>query len=468
MYWLCLCFHALSFEICFPRDPGTPCAVTEKNLVVAVNRAAAGAGIHIGCSIESALVSVPMLQVRPRNPSREETWLHERARRALALTPMVSVSGESLLLEIGGSERLFGGRERLLARALAALVSGAACHYAGAPTALAALCLARGGVTGCAENDFRQRFGALPVTALPVSGMTLQKLQDLGLRKTGECLKLPREGLARRFPELPALFDRAFGRIADPMTPYEPPVRFENRMDLVSAAWTWDEMQPVMEDLFAGLERELRRHAASVDCLDLELRYRHADPTLITVRFAHPQVSAHRLLTLCRERIGIERLPEAVEAIRIRTAVFLPGHGTAGHLFPLDSGGQGVGGDLLDHLRMRLGTRVHGLAEVSEHRPERAFTDSMPGTEAGASITRAARPLWLLHAPRRLSLRHGQPCYHGRSLCLREGPERIESGWWDGNDISRDYFIAQDASGTKLWVFNDLRGRQWFLQGVFS
>ncbi|MHB8415885.1 MAG: Y-family DNA polymerase, partial [Acidiferrobacteraceae bacterium] len=51
---------------------------------------------------------------------------------------------------------------------------------------------------------------------------------------------------------------------------------------------------------------------------------------------------------------------------------------------------------------------------------------------------------------------------------LGAGPERIESGWWDGGDIARDYFIARDRSGARLWVFNDLHNGQWFLQGIFA
>ena len=28
-------------------------------------------------------------------------------------------------------------------------------------------------------------------------------------------------------------------------------------------------------------------------------------------------------------------------------------------------------------------------------------------------------------------------------LELLAGPERIESGWWDGADVQRDYYVAQ-------------------------
>jgi protein ImuB len=78
------------------------------------------------------------------------------------------------------------------------------------------------------------------------------------------------------------------------------------------------------------------------------------------------------------------------------------------------------------------------------------------------------RPLWLLPVPRQLKTDHGWPCLQGR-LKLQHSRERIESGWWDGQDIARDYFIAESASGSRYWIYRELDGqRRWFLQGLFE
>jgi protein ImuB len=71
-----------------------------------------------------------------------------------------------------------------------------------------------------------------------------------------------------------------------------------------------------------------------------------------------------------------------------------------------------------------------------------------------------ARPNWLLATP--------QPVVEG-SLQLLSGPERIESGWWDGGDCRRDYFIAEDRHGRRVWVFQTLgKSPAWYLHGVFG
>jgi protein ImuB len=73
-------------------------------------------------------------------------------------------------------------------------------------------------------------------------------------------------------------------------------------------------------------------------------------------------------------------------------------------------------------------------------------------------IAPGPRPLWLLDAPR--LLREGD-------LALLAGPERIESGWWDGGEVRRDYFIARIGEGSLVWVYRE-RERGWFLHGIFA
>ena len=46
--------------------------------------------------------------------------------------------------------------------------------------------------------------------------------------------------------------------------------------------------------------------------------------------------------------------------------------------------------------------------------------------------------------------------------------ERIETGWWDGGEVSRDYFVAVSRVGSRLWVYRELDGgQQWYLHGFF-
>jgi protein ImuB len=135
---------------------------------------------------------------------------------------------------------------------------------------------------------------------------------------------------------------------------------------------------------------------------------------------------------------------------------------------------------LVERLRARLGSEaVHGLDLVAEHRPEAAQkhgdvlvpappADLRPGQRpAEGEGFPAPRPVWLLAVPQPLA-GGDPPCYEG-ALAIEAGPERIESGWWDGGDVRRDYYVARNPAGVRLWIFRERRaGGGWFLHGVFG
>jgi protein ImuB len=53
-------------------------------------------------------------------------------------------------------------------------------------------------------------------------------------------------------------------------------------------------------------------------------------------------------------------------------------------------------------------------------------------------------------------------------VVLEQGPERIESGWWDGKGVARDYYIARYSQGAKLWVFQERQSKRWYVHGMFA
>ena len=46
------------------------------------------------------------------------------------------------------------------------------------------------------------------------------------------------------------------------------------------------------------------------------------------------------------------------------------------------------------------------------------------------------------------------------------GPERIQTGWWRGHYIRRDYYRVETTTGQRFWLFR--RRGHWFLHGVFD
>ena len=86
---------------------------------------------------------------------------------------------------------------------------------------------------------------------------------------------------------------------------------------------------------------------------------------------------------------------------------------------------------------------------------------------AGSAGTGAPRPLWLAPEAEPLAAE-----LEAAPWILRDGPERIESGWWDGRDVRRDYFVAENPRGETVWIYRDHRygadDGEWFLHGYFA
>ncbi len=377
----------------------------------------------------------------------------------------------ALTLEVRGSLKLFGGFEALLAPVRAGLDSlGYTALLASAPTALAAVCLAR-----CGQERHVDALQALPavMAPLPLSVLDwdedlIERFEGIGVRRLGELVRLPRAGLARRFgTAVLDDLDRLFGRLPDLRAQYTPPERFEQRVQLAVGVEDTTALLFVVQRLFGMLCGWLRGRGAGVQTFEVVLLHGGGQTTVVPLGLRAPTRDVVQLMTVLRERFAALQLAAPVLEVGLNSLMVQPFAERSGGLFAQREAREDV--DLLDRLRARLGTdAVRGVSGVAEHRPEYAWRYSEPGEQPRVEFDQI-RPLWLLPVPRSLSVRRGRPCFQGEPLHLEPGRERIESGWWDGNDIARDYFIATDAEGARFWIYRELSGeRGWFLHGIFE
>lgn len=487
--WLCLYLPQLPLEVQVSqsgRMHEEPLAICEeqgrRTLVVTVNPLAAAKGVRLRMPVNSALALVPELIVKARNVSLESAGLARLATWAGRFTPAVSIaSGNSLLLDIQRSLRLFNGLDALQAAVTESLgVLGHQVHMACAPTPRASLWLARAGSKQPVRNslELRQALAGIQVGHLGWPARTVQMLLQMGLTTVGDCVRLPREGFARRLgPVRLRELDQAFGRCPDPQRLHVPPVRFAAELELPVETTDASLLLEGFQQLFQWLNQALESHQASVRLLWCQLTHPGGQATRLRLKLHRAAGhSANLLHGLLRLRFEAMLLPAMVISLSVQ-ADLLPGQVLVG----TDLLGQHVQTDggldaLLERLRARLGGQaVQGFALRAEHRPENAWqavADPLeePPEEPGASESltpRRSRPVWLLPSPAPLGLIAGQPAWHG-VLVLERGPERIESGWWDGGDVRRDYFRASNPQGTVLWVYRDLRSQVWYQQGIFG
>ena len=472
--WIAIRFPLLPLEV-FLRGSSTPepFAVEEHHCVLTCDRKAAARGVRAGMGTSAALALAPNLRVMPRDPAGETEALLGIASWAGQFTPGVALEFPSIvLLEAAGSMKLFHGLEALVAslrRGVADL--GYDAVMAGAPTPRAASWLALAGeqkFIGSAVK-LEAALAALPVEVLSNYDGIREDLQAIGVLTLGDLRGLPREGVARRFGQaLLDDLDRASGRLPDPRNFFVPPERFRAGIELPAEVTQAETLAFAARRLVVQLAGFLAARSGGVQRFTLKLAHRDASPTEIAVGLVAPSRDAEHFTLLLRERLGSLALREPVRSLALEADAAMPLPGSDRPLLLEEGKPPGRWEPLVERLRARLGAdAVHGLACRAEHRPERAVAIVEPGASQ-AKLGFGERPLWLLESPRPLREIGGVP-HHDGPLDLVAGPERIESGWWDGDDVFRDYFIARTQDQSLVWIFCD-RGRKggWYLHGVFA
>ena len=477
--WLAVCLPNLAFEVSRKAVLHTPAVVVEPQnsqlTVVAVNASAQAAGIETGSKLSTAFALAASLQAFERSPRAERASLESLAGWAQALTSLVSIeSPEGMLLEVAGSLRLFHSLETIKARVGDELTRrNFTFRLCAAPTATAALWLARAaGTDVLSSHELAGRLGALPmaVTRWPHSAQAL--LRELGVRTVGECARLPRDGFARRvgvayLHEL----DRAFGRRVDVRAGFNRPASFRSKIELFEESTDSAIFLEAIEQMLDELGAELRMKQVQIRTFKIGFEHLHRAPTIEQFDLLEATHDKDQLLHLIRDRLERCQLPVPAIAVRIRTGFLVPLTIQAADLFERVPVGT-LTRALLERLQERLGAAaVYAVRAVAEHRPEKAWAKLTGETQArarsGEWLEPRDRPLWLLQRPVPLDSAVAHDHYQG-SIELTSGPERIESGWWDEQDVARDYYTAVSSHGQKLWVFRDRRSRVWHLHGLFG
>jgi protein ImuB len=183
-----------------PRLQLVPAALApepgKEALVGPVTAAAEAAGVQVGMRMGEALATCPGLVLIEQDPAAvEQEW--EGVLRRLEDSGFAVESAEPGLVtfETRGVERLYGGVEAALTRALAS-VGSAWDPRAGAGTrrfvALAAASVARPGQAVIVEGKEEQGFlEPLPLSLLPLPSDRYAELEGLGVRRLGELASLP-------------------------------------------------------------------------------------------------------------------------------------------------------------------------------------------------------------------------------------------------------------------------------------
>jgi protein ImuB len=479
--WLCLYLPDLPLAA-LPSDGKKPRAVLgegdRRARVQFCDEGASYHGIRPGLPATAALALLPELQLLPRDPRCEQRLLEQLAGVAMEFTPCVSISAPAaLLLEVGGSLKLFGGADRLRELILQLFCErGHVVRTGIAPTARAAYWLAHAGNQALIRNRASLAGGLadLPVAGLPWPGARRRALQEMGVDTLSDCVRLPRDGLTRRLGAvLLRELDQAYGRCPEVLDWHRPGHQFDSRVELEQESRDVRQLAGALDVLLERLAEQMRLLQKGVRRIWLRCEHQGQSATRIRIGLLRATADPARLRELGRVQLGATTLPAAVIAVGLQAALNEVPSPLPGDLLERDVRAEEDALAFIERLRARLGERsVHGLQTRAEHRPEYAWQAvhepaAAGGAGSAAIVPAGQRPLWMLSVPPRLQEVQGRPVFQG-DLQLAHGPERIETGWWDGVDIRRDYYVAWNQHGMRLWIYRDLREGRWYLHGIFG
>ncbi|HSM99949.1 MAG TPA: DNA polymerase Y family protein [Rudaea sp.] len=447
-------------------DPAAPIALIEgppqRRTIHSCTRSAAHAGIRPGQSLAAARALLPVLIAMPDDPKRTEGLRDLLVAWAYGYSSDVAWLGDdALVLEVGGSLGLFGPWPDFERRLRADLTQLGVTHrIALAPLPRAACVFAgcRDGFGASSDVAMRQALRRVPLSLARLLDVSL--LASMGLRTVGEVLDLPRAGLARRCSEVfVEALDRILGNIPDPLPRYRPPDRFEARIEFDAELRSMEGLQFPLKRLICDLCLFLCARDGGVE--DIEIGFEHDEraPTAITLRSPAPERDAAQWFSMVRLRLERLQLPAPVSGVRLLADSLPPFVPVARNLFDVASTAALTWPQLVARLEARLGDgAVRTFYPAADHRPEAAYTTD---ASASARIITGPRPVWLLSKP--IPLRDRAPR-------IVAGPERIESGWWDGREASRDYYVLETSVGQRAWAFRPAGAQDgpWLLHGWFA
>ncbi len=366
-----------------------------------------------------------------------------------------------LLLEVAASRSLFGDAETMAAHIRSGLKALGHRPASGiAPTPEAAHLAARHGLHIRTGSDIRNTIGSLGIDCLYLQTLQIQALQKAGFRTAADIFRLPRKALARRLgPAVNDYLDRLLGQRPDPCKTFCPPDNFSAGLDIPETTHTQGLVFP-LKRLVQELCGVLRTRDRGIQGFEVRLQSDGGTQT-ISLYLQRSTRSESHLMMLLRERLERLQLPCPVCHIHLEAPCFLPYMVVQQGLLPATDGlSTAADKHVVERLQARLGMgSVKGLKCHQDHRPEYSWS-LRELDEPTAYATLPRRPVWLLPEPKRCRI---------DKYRILAGPERIESGWWDGKDCRRDYFVVRNPVGSTLWAFHEYKPHPgWYLHGLFA
>ena len=491
---------------------------------------AARQGVRPGMPLVEAQSLVRGLKVTAYKPEVDRATLVQWAEACERFSPRVALEDgeppESLHLDISNLEHLWGSELKLVGQVKSFftrrgyVVKLAVGETVGAAWAAAHFAISDFGFRisdsgSQSANHNPQSEISLPVQSLRIDEEMALVLRELGIETVGQLMALPRDSLAARFG------DGLLRRLDQLTRPEREVIEPRRALAALEASHALEEpttdrswILRVLKQLVDRLARQLAARDQGAVFLVCSLHGTNLPPASFRVGLLQPSASPRQLLELIELHLESVQLTGEVNRVELRAAVVGRLGERQGELFagrwPTDAHQLAV---LVNRLSSRLGYErvlraesraspiperaVRWVAAVGRKDKERARRGDKetrrggdkerrrPSHSPGLPVSLSPglcppalpRPLLLYPTPQEMEVVCVVPDGPPQVVWIEKrrerivectGPERIETLWWRGPTVRRDYYRVATESGSHLWIFRRLTDDEWFLHGIFA
>ena len=480
--WLYIHFNALQLSSVLVDDEQSawdadkPVGIYEplSNQLCQINPQAEQQGLKVNMGLAAASALCSELHIIEYDAACEGKLLTQIAQQLYGVTADISLDKPNgLFLRIDNMLTLYGGLEPYW-RMVSQILNAQDCpyYYGSAYSISAAKVLAKAAYNHISD-DRKQWKRALCQCALQHSDLTekqLAALQRVGIQSFTDLFKQPVSAIAARFDgEMLRYLSELKGERFAQLPLYRPTQQFQQQLILLYEITLSERLLKPLHPILKKLEHFLvHRGLVAFDLyIDLQLRDHDGDPTQCwQLHCAQGESRADTWLDIATISIERLKLVAPVQGITLSTKELSKAIAANDDLF---AGKQHSMNNLhlLARLHAKLGEgAVTQVALNDDHRPEQVNQIIAPGAMPHQSLSKRIARSIPKHSDRP-ALILPQPTPLPANSKILSPPERIVSGWWDDNPVSRDYFIAQNDQGQYLWVFRT-PDNHWFVHGYFA
>lgn len=353
----------------------------------------------------------------------------------------------------------------------------------------------------------------LPVVSLQIDAQTQTTFQELGIQSVQQVLDLPRASLPSRFgDQLNRRINQILGLADERILVFHPETQRQWTHRLEHPSGDAEVLQTIACLLLRQAIDSLRPQQLGI--LSLYCQFRTENQSIdFRLKLVEPTLDQNYLMQLLILQMEQQQIHQPQTAVHLFVPIVGENRPQQQWLFQdqHDNRRKERAG-LVERLAARLGdTAIQQLRQQSQALPERNYvqrkrmtlqqpvkqtpkTNSRSPSQNSAPAGSLERPSRLFAQPKRLKILGPQRCSvaagnnqasqqriqgawvpqdfqlgkRSYKIVFAVGPERIESQWWEGRWVRRDYFRVHTEQGQRFWIFREARNHNWYVHGDFA